>query len=996
MHRRNLLINLCRLSTVWTFLLMSFISYGQSITVTGNVSSTYDNSPIPGVNVIIKDSNIGVATDFDGNYQIDANMGDILVFSYVGFETREVSVTSSTLNVFLEESLEALEDVVVIGYGSVKLEDATGSLTSVSEKDFNQGFIVTPENLLNGRVAGLTISTGGEPGSGSQIRIRGGSSLNDGSNTPLIVIDGLPIDNNTIGGARSILSTINPNDIESFTVLKDASSTAIYGSRAANGVIIINTKRGTNNFQAGLDFQLGVNTIINTVDVFSADEFRAIIAERDAQNGTSYSSLLGDADTDWQEEIYRSSIYSNQNAFVQGALFNVLPTRLSVGHTNQPGLRLTSEFERSSASLSLNPTLFDDHLKISINANMAFEKNRFANGEEANALTFDPTQPVYDPDSPFGGFFQYYNLNNDGVLDSEDLMGEVPRNPVANLLQRKAVANIRRVYGNAKAEYKLHFFPDLSAIINLGFDQSEASGYDDIATNSTTTQPNNALGSFTQYENYDRNRLFDSYLAYNKDFGTSSYIDVTAGYSYQKFERKQFNSADRYNPDSEATLNVQTPLVLIGLFGRANLSLADKYLLTLSYRRDGTSRFSKDNRWGDYPAAALAWKFNEDIFPRSNTISNLKLRLGWGITGQQDIGNGALDLYLARYSLGALGSQYFGGQGNTAIPVAIPQFKNENLQWEETTTYNIGLDFGLFNEKINGAVEVFYKESDKILFSAATADGSNYTNNGYQNIGSFTSEGIEFTLNTVVFRSEEEEGFNWDFNYNAAYIKREIKDLTLDQDFLVGEIDGGTGGQIQTHIEGQAPFGFYVYKQIYDENNRPIEGAYADLNGDNQINDDDKYVYKNGSPDVIMGFRSNMSYKKFDLSFNLRAQFGNYVYNNVNSTRAQLELLVPNAVPGNVPKSVLDTNFNSRTTVMFSDYFIENGSFLKMDNITLGYNFGNIFSGRDQSSVRLSFGVQNVFTITNYSGLDPEVFGGIDNTIYPRPRAYLVGANIRF
>lgn len=991
MIKKDLFKNAYGFTSMWVFLLVSFISFGQSVTITGTVTEAGAGTPLPGVNVLIKDTSTGVTTNFDGNYLIQANNGDILVFSYIGFEDSEVVVTSSVVNVSLQESLEFLESVVVIGYGTVTLDDATGSLTAITEKDFNQGFIVTPENLLSGRVAGLTINTGGEPGSGSEIRIRGGSSLNDESNSPLIVIDGLPINNNTTGGARSILSTINPNDIESFTVLKDASSTAIYGSRAANGVIIINTKRGTNTFQAGLDFQMGVNTITNTVDVFTGDEYRALVAEQ----RPDLVGSLGNANTNWQDEIYRTSVYSSQNAFVRGSLFGKLPARLSIGNTNQPGLRLTSEFERSNVSLSLNPNLFDNHLKISVNANVAFEKNRFAEGQEGNTLTFDPTQPVYDANSPFGGFFEYYNDNNDGTLDANDLVAEVARNPVATLLQRRSVSDVRRVYGNIKAEYNLHFFPDLTAIINLGFDESKVTGSIYVPpTSAFVEQEDGSLGSSTTYENYDRNALFDGYFAYKKDVSDNFNIDATAGYSYQIFQRNQFNSADLFYAPSQSTVDIDTDLVLIGLFGRVNFSLADKYLLTLSYRRDGTSRFIKDNKWGDFPAAAFAWKLNDDFFADSKVISNLKLRLSWGITGQQDIGNDALDLYLSRYNLGLQPAQYTFGNEN--IPVALPQFRNENLKWEETTTYNIGLDFGLFDERINGAIEVFYKESKDILFQAAIADGANFSNSGFQNIGSFTSEGIEFTINADVIRNDADEAFNWNVNYNTAFIQREIKDLTLDQDVRIGAIDGGTGGTIQLHKVGFQPFEFFVHKQIYDENNNPIEGAFADLNGDNIINDDDRYLYKNGAPDVTMGFMSSMSYKKFDLSFNLRASIGNYVYNNINSSRAQYDLIQSNSVLANLPTSVLESDFNTTSTVILSDYFIENASFLKLDNITLGYDFGSIFGSNDRSNIRLSASVQNVFTITNYSGLDPEVFGGIDNAIYPRPRAYLLGANIRF
>ncbi|TRZ44287.1 SusC/RagA family TonB-linked outer membrane protein [Robertkochia solimangrovi] len=971
------------------FLLAPLIMQAQDITVTGTITEAATGTPLPGVNVMEIGTSNGTTTDFDGNYTLKTTVNAILRFTYIGFKQEDRPATSSIINVALVEDSQQLDEVVVIGYGTTKVKDATGAITSVTAESFNKGNIVTPENLLSGRVAGLTINTGGEPGSGSNIRIRGGASLG-ASNDPLIVINGLPIDNNTIGGSRSILSTINPNDIDSFTVLKDASATAIYGSRASNGVILITTKKGTKRLAVNLDLQAGVNTLTNTVDVFSAEEFRDVVSE----NNPALLPLLGNADTDWQEEMYRTGISSSQNLSVQGSLFEQVPTRLSLGHTIQEGLRLTSQYERSTLGLTMNPDFYDNHLKVTFNANATFEKNRFAAGQEGNAITFDPTQPVYDENSPFGGYFQYYNLNNDGVLDINDLTPNAPFNPVAQLLQTESISNVRRFYGNTKLDYKFHFLPEMSAVVNVGFDEQSSDGYVLVSDENPVTQPDGTFqGSHSTYENYQRNTLFDGYLAYNKDIGNFN-IDATAGYSYQKFESSQYVSGELRNdqPDTEPVLNVDTDLVLIGFFARANLSFEDKYLLTLSYRRDGTSRFSKENRWGNFPAAAFAWKLKDEFFEDSETISTLKLRLGWGITGQQDIGRTNGDLFLARYVRGLPASQY--QFGDSVIGIGIPQFRNEELKWEETFTYNAGVDFGFHDDRITGSVEAFYKESKDLLANAAISDGSNFSNSGYQNIGNFTAKGIEFTINADLVKNEE-KGFNWNVNYNATLIRTEIKKLALDQDQEVGGISGGVGNTAQIHRVGYAPFSFYVYKQVYDNEGKPIEGGYADLNGDNLINSNDRYIFKKGAPDVTMGFMSNMSYHDFDLSFNLRANIGNYVYNNVNSARAQYNLLQNNAVVANLPSSVLESGFTTTEDVILSDYYIENASFLKMDNITLGYTFEKTWSER--SSIRLSAGVQNVFTITNYSGLDPEVFSnGIDNTLYPRPRTFLIGANVRF
>ena len=971
------------------FLCFSMMSFSQELTVSGTVTDAKSGEPIPGVNILVKNTSNGVTTDFDGHYEIQANQNDVLIFSFIGYESLEKNVTTSTMDVLLNEDTQKLDEIVIIGYGTTTIKDATGSVTSVTAKDFNKGNITTAESLLNGRVAGLTINTGGEPGAGSTIRIRGGASLG-ASNDPLIVINGLPIDPNSIGGSRSILSSINPNEIESFSILKDASATAIYGSRASNGVIIITTKKGTQTFSVNLDMNMGVNTLADKVDVFTASEFRDVVT---AQN-PGLLPLLGTANTDWQDEIYRNSITSNVNLSINGMLFDKVPTRVSIGRTLQDGLRLTSEFERNTGSISLNPSFLDDHLKVSINANGTIEKNRFANGEEGNALTFDPTQPVYDPSSPFGGFFQYYTDNNDGIINESDLTALAPFNPVAELLQRTAMSDVKRLYGNIKLDYNFHFLPELSAVINLGIDEQNADGFVRVSNENPLTQNDGSIiGSSSEYSNFQKNTLLDGYLAYKKEFGVFN-LDATAGYSYQKFRNERFNSNELFDDgvDSDPVLSIDPNLVLIGFFGRTNISINDKYLLTLSYRRDGTSRFSADNRWGNFPAAAFAWKIREDLFPDSNALSTLKLRLGWGVTGQQDIGQDNLALFMSSYATGLPASQYIFGSNISSI--GIPQFRNENLKWEETTTYNAGFDFGFVNDKISGSIEGFYKESKDLLANAAISDGSNFSNSGFQNIGNFTSKGLEFSIGGDIIRNED---FSLNFNFNSTLIKTEIEKLALDQDQLIGDTGAGAGGgaTAQIHRVGYTPYSFYVYKQIYDANGQPVEGAYADLDGDNIITDADKYIHHNGAPLVTMGFASNMSYRNFDFSFNLRASYDNYVYNAVNSSRAQYDLLVNNSVAANLPVTVLESGFNTTEDVLLSDYFIENASFIKLDNITMGYTFNEVLSSK--SSIRLYASVQNVLTITNYSGLDPEVFGnGIDNTIYPRPRTFTFGANMKF
>jgi len=978
------------MKTIYKKLLFLFLLLPISIlaqnSLSGVVVDKTTSQPLPGVNVVVKGATNGASTDFDGKFQLgNLKKGDKVVFSFVGYINATIEYTGQkSVNVSLEEDANQLQEVVVqVGYGTVKKKDATGSVTTITTKDFNKGANVTAENLLNGRVAGLTVNTSGAPGSGSQIRIRGGASLN-ASNDPLIVIDGLPIDNSTSIGSTSILASINPSTIESMTVLKDASATAIYGSRASNGVIIITTKKGGKQLEVEYNFALGIGKKTGEVDVFSADEFRDFIA-------TKYPSrvgLLGTSNTNWQDKIYRTSEMVDQSVSLKGSLLKTIPTRLSVGRTYQEGLRLTNSFLRNNVSLAMNPSFMDNHLKLKLNANYSNENNRFADGVEGTALRFDPTQPVYDVSSPFGGFFQYYNTA------TGNLTPQSGRNPVAQLLQTNDTGKFNRLFGNFELDYKFHFLPELRAVVNVGYDQGKGERY--------RTLPNDAASGFFNYaeilignkefSSEDKtNKLLDAYLVYNTTFSDIKF-EATGGYSYQKFEREQFFEGNVLDPISEPDVYSVPDRVLISYFGRTNFSIKDKYLLTLTMRRDGSSVFSESNRWGNFPSAAFAWKLNEESFMKdSKTFSDLKLRLGWGVTGQQDLGNDAAFLYLEPYALGGNTSQYI--FGTTPTPVGLPTFRNVDIKWEETTTYNAGIDFGFFNNRLTGSFEAFYKLSKDLLSYAAISDGSNFSNAGFQNIGDLSSKGVELTLNAEVVRSND---FNWNVNFNASKFERRLDKLALGTDILTGGIGGGTGGTIQIHSEGYTPNSFYVFKQLYDIDNNPIQGAFADLDGNGIVNDNDRYIKYNSDPDATFGFASNMNYKNFDFSFNLRASIGNHNYNNINSVSAYNSQSYSGTVLNNIPTAVLDTNFDEAGSLgTQSDIYVEDASFLRMDNITLGYTFPKWLEGK--ASVRLSAGIQNAFVITNYGGLDPEITNnGIDNTIYPRQRTLLFGANIKF
>ncbi|SFD00585.1 iron complex outermembrane recepter protein [Algibacter lectus] len=949
--------------------------------VKGTVTEKATSIPLPGVNVVIKGTATGTATDFDGNFQIEAKNGDIFVVTYIGFQSQEITYSGqTTLNIQLNEDAALLNEIVVIGYGSTTKKDATGSVEAITSEGFTRGNIVTPENLLSGRVSGVSVTTSGAPGSGSQIRIRGGSSIN-GSNDPLIIIDGLPIDNNSVKGSRGVLASINPNDIDSFSVLKDASATAIYGSRASNGVIIIVTKKGKSSFSATYDTQYSFGEIANRIDVFSGDEYRNLVASQPLNGTTLDESLLGATSTDWQDEIFRNTVSSQHNISMQGSLFQAIPTRFSFGLTNQEGALMTSEFERRNLGLALNPSLFKDHLKINLNANMSFEDNRFADsGQIGAALSYDPTQPVYDTTSPFDGYYQHRNGTT--VLNGTT-------NPVASLLQTNNLGDSNRVYGNLNLDYKFHFLPDLRAVINIGYDETKAKEIQSTSYNVPTNDPVKG-NTLRRFENRT-NKLLDGYLNYKKEFENFR-TELMAGYSYQKFTFNGNDTGNLRDPQTFANTYADPDVVLIGFFGRANLTFLEKYLVTLTYRRDGTSRFSEENRWGNFPAAAVAWNISdEDFLKDSKTISNLKLRAGYGITGQQSISE--KDIFLNRYRGGDANSQY--QFGNQVIQSLIASEINPDIKWEETATIEFGIDYGVFDNRVSGSLNFFQKNSTDLLFSAAVADGTNFSNNIIQNIGELQTRGIEFSVNADVVKQKD---FTIDFNFNATFLDREIKELAQGQDVKTGGISGGTGNNIQILSEGFSPNSFNVYKQLYDTSGNPIEGAYVDLNGDNVINEDDRYLKENPGADAILGFQSNVNYKNFDFSFNMRANLGNYVYNNVNSSRSQYQLLQDNAVLGNLPTSVLDNNFQRTADVIISDIYVEDASFLKIDNITLGYTFPNV--SKKLKSIRLWAGIQNVFTITNYSGLDPEVSvgtdQGIDNNIYPRPRTILAGANFKF
>lgn len=1002
-----------RLKALLTLLVGLFLSIGafaQQIAVKGHVKDT-TGEPVIGANVLVKGTTNGTITDFDGNFMLNVPKDAILSVSFVGYKSAEVKA-ASTVMVTLEDDSQVLDAVVVIGYGSVKKNDMTGSVTAIKPDKLNKGLITNAQDMMTGKIAGVSvISKGGAPGEGATIRIRGGSSLT-AENDPLIVIDGLAMDNKGVKGLANPLSMVNPNDIESFTVLKDASATAIYGSRASNGVIIITTKKG----QAGArptisyDGNVSVSTVKSTVDVMDGDQFRSFIKDIWGEDSEAYSKL-GNANTDWQKEIFRPAVSTDHNLTISGGLKN-MPYRVSFGYTNQNGIVKTSKFERYTASVSLAPSFFQDHLKVNANLKGMIAKNRYADGSAVgSAVSFDPTQSVRSDDPYHQYYFDgYFQWNTDASSLNDDTWkrtfnGNAPGNPVALLEEKDDRAISKSLIGNLELDYKFHFLPDLHAHVNGGMDLSTGKQYTDVSPYSST---NNYYGSYGWEQKDKYNLSLNAYLQYSKDFTDKHRFDVMAGYEWQHFHDTSDqeywglyplsnnvveNRGQRYNNTSSGSA---TESYLVSFFGRVNYTLLDRYLFTATVRQDGSSRFHKNNRWGLFPSFALGWKLKEEAFLKDvDVLSDLKLRLGYGITGQQNINSGDYP-YLAVYETNKDGAYYpILGEGATYRPNAY----NPDLKWEKTTTYNVGLDFGFLNNRINGAVDYYYRKTTDLLNSVFVSAGTNFKNKVLSNVGSLENSGIEFSINAKPVVTTD---WTWDLGFNITYNKNEITKLTTgdSENYYVAagdNIGGGRDMKAMAHAVGYPASSFYVYQQVYDENGKPIENEFVDRNGDGTINGDDRYFYKKPTADVLMGLTSRLSYKSWDFSFSLRASLNNYVYNSVEAGGSDCN---PTSVYSfgalnNRPLMGVANNIqNLKDNTLLSDYFVQNASFMKCDNITLGYSFKKLFGA--PVGGRVYAAVQNVFTITKYKGLDPEVEKGLDNNIYPRPLTTLIGLSLNF
>lgn len=957
-----------------------------SHTVSGLVKDT-SGEPMIGVSVIVTGSSSGTITDANGHYRIDTPEGKSrLTFSYVGFETQTVDAgTRSTINIALKEDAKTLDEVVVIGYGTQRKTDLTGSISSVSVKDFNGGLVNSPEQLINGKIPGVTIiSSSGSPTSGSTIRIRGGASLN-ASNDPLIVLDGVPLETGGISGnSGNFLSMINPADIENMTILKDASSTAIYGSRASNGVILITTKKGSQGLKIGVSSTHSIQQKTKMTPMLDAEQYRYII-NRDGTD--AQKALLGDYNTDWNDEIFQLAYGTDNNISISTAIVKDFPLRASLGYYSQDGILQTDNAERFSGSVNLSPSFLNGHLKVSLNAKASVNNNRFANTSAIyNASAYNPTIGIYSGNSDFGG----YNEALEPTKGTPEISGQV-FNPVGILKQYKSLSDVKRFVGNFDMDYTFHFLPDLRAHLILGYDYAKGKGSVYVPEEAAQYYATGGR-DYTYGPQKKDNRLFTFYLNYTKDLEQlKSRVELTGGYDFQKWKARtafyeEYNVAGKVQNTTAAIDNRHT---LLSYYGRLNYTFASKYLLTATIRRDGSSRFSPDNRWSTFPSVALAWRLSEESFLKGNDVlSNLKLRLSYGQTGQQD---GISDYsYIPVYTISQDGAEYL--FGDSYYYTYRPEAYVSDLKWESTTSYNIGLDFGLFNNRLTGELDYYTRKTKDLLATVPSPAGANFDKNVTTNVGNMKSKGLELSLSSVILDSR-----NWglDVAFNMTWQKMTITNLSLVEGnespiTYVGSTSGNN--YLQILKEGSTPYTFYLYKQLYGDDGKPLEGQFEDRKDDGVINSQDRYEAGSPFPDFMFGFNGRLRYKKWNLGFSLRANTGAKIFNNNAMRLGAAEVLSWNTAQiNNLSSSYLETGF--KKLQYLSDYYLEKADFLKMDIISLGYNFGKVLPG---CSLSVTGMVQNAFTITGYSGVDPEIYRGIESSFYPRARIYSLNIGLQF
>lgn len=971
-------------------LALNFEVYAQT-KVSGLVVDS-NHEPVIGASVLVKGTTTGTATDFDGRFTVTVpENNSILVISYVGCDTREVEANLPELQsgLVMRENVQNLDEVVVIGYGSVKKSDATGSVIAVKPDEFNKGNRVTAQDALVGKVAGVNVVTGsGAPGTGATIRVRSGASLS-ASNDPLIVIDGVPVDNSTIEGASNIIGSLNPDDIETFTVLKDASATAIYGSRASNGVIVITTKKGNDRLSVSYTSSYSVSTTADRLEVLTADEFKEFVP---SVTGVPSNPQFGTANTDWQDEIYRAAFGTEQNISVSGTVKPIkAPFRVSLGYTNQNGIIETNNYQRLSFGGNIAPSFFDDHLTANINLKVSYENNKMVdNSVVGAALRYDPTRPVMTGSStastdPGLGYFIW--TASDGSP-----MAIQTNNPVAQLELTDQRNKIVRSIGSAAIAYKVHGLEDLKLNVNLGYDILESKynkDVPDLAGTMYTENQKDGTGLMQNGVQNKRNLLLDAFANYDKTFGDKHTFGAMVGYGWQHFWKKyNLSYDDPRGNELQSDTHYETEYYLLSFYGRVNYSYDDRYLITATLRSDASSRFASGNRWGIFPSVALAWRLiQEDFLQEQDVLSDLKLRLGYGVTGQQDILNDYP--YMTTFTVSYPESSY--QFGDTWYNTYRPNGYDSDIKWETTTTWNVGIDYGFIGNRIYGSIDYYKRFTKDLLNTINVTSGTNYSSVLTTNIGKMENEGVEFAINAVPIRTND---FEWTIGFNYTWNDSKITKLNMidtGQNFVQTGAISGTGKYVQVFMVDERPYTFYLCKQAYDENGKPIEGQYVQPDG-SVSSTETRYADKSALPTSYMGFNTRISWKNWDLSLSGHGSFGNYVYNYVAADQYVQSVYSDQGSYSNILKSTRDVGFQLQQ--LYSDIWLENGSFFRFDNVTLGYTFNKLWN--DYSRLRLTFAVSNIATITGYSGLDPELTDGIDREVYPRPRAYTFGVNLTF
>lgn len=968
--------------------------HAQTGQITGSVSSADGGRPLPGATVSVLGSSLRVATGPDGRYTLrGVSAGPHQVNATVlghGPLTQPVNVAagqSVELNFVLQPASVSVQGVVAIGYGGTRLRDRTGSVQAVTPEQFNPGRVVSPEQLITAKVPGVQVVDSNEPGGGISIRIRGGTSVSS-SNEPLFVVDNVPLPvGGGISAGRNPLNFLNPQDIESVTVLKDASATAIYGSRGANGVIIITTKQGTRGPAVEYTTDVSTSSADRLPSLLSASQFRAAVQQYAPEN----MGKLGNAATDWQDAVIRNAIGQEHSLGISGA-GQAANYRLSLGYLDQQGIVRDSRTKRVTGSLNYNQRLFRDHLNLRGSILGARNTDQFTpGGVIGEATSMAPTQAIT---LPSGSYFEW-----------TDPLGT--NNPIQELSLISDQGTTYRSVGNIEAQYRLPFMEALTATVRAGYDLTSVTRTIFQPSTLQSQVESGTGGSLERRNPSATNTVLDAFAHYAKPITRwDSDIDVTAGYSFEQGRNEfptfiaQGLSSDLLGPNGVPAAKVQQEFLsinenrLISGFARMNYSLKDRYLLTLSVRRDGSSRFSPNNQWGTFPAAAFAWRVSEEpFFAKANKLfPDLKLRASWGVNGNQSFGD---YLYLSNYVIGTnLAQVQF---GNDWVSTIRPSAYDPNLRWEQTTSWNLGADYGL-GSRVTGTIDYYVKNTKDLIFTVPVAAGTNLSNYVTTNIGSMRNVGLELGLNARVLDGGR-HGLSYEASFNAATNRNQL--LTINpsaagsQQILTGGISGAVGNNIQVLEPGFPVNSFLVYRQKYS-NGKPVYSdndadMYVDVNGDGVINQDDRVPFHSPQPRWILSHTSNFAWRKADLGFTLRSYLGNYVYNNVASNLGHYDAL-KGAAPANLQTSVLTTGFVKPQ--YFSDYYVENASFLRMDNITLGYTFQ---PRRGVQRVRVFGTVQNVFTITGYSGVDPTAgLNGIDNNIYPRSRTLTTGVNVGF